>query len=82
MESKNVWKKAKKYIFEGKQWKIFEGKQKIFEWILKESKKKRKKAKKYLKESKKKIAGKQKPLKESKIIWRKVKALEGKQSHF
>ena len=35
----------------------------------------------YLKESKKK-KGKQKPLKESKIISRKVKILEGKQSHF
>ena len=65
MESKNIWKKAKKYIFEGKQWKIFEGKQKIFEWILKESKKK-------TQESKKIFEGKQKK------NCRKAKTFEGK----
>ena len=51
--NKNFWRKAIKNVFEGKQ--------KIFEWILKERKNIWRKVKK--------IAGKQKPLKESKAIF-------------
>ena len=82
-ESKNIWRKAITKIFEGKQQKIFEGKQKIFEgkqikifegklkniWMNIEGKQK------YLKESKKKKCRKAKKyLKESKKY-----IIEGKQ---